>query len=49
MAVECSLSKTTIRKSSYARRMHVTAFSKRTKKVLVPSEETKRGRKVVMP
>ena len=44
-----SLRKTTIWKSSYARRMWVTALSKRTKKVLVLSEKTKRGRKVVMP
>ena len=44
-----SLSKTTIWKSSYARRTRVTTFNKRTKKVPVPSEETKKGRKVVMP
>ena len=43
------LSKTTIWKSGYARRMQVTTLSKRTKKVPVPSEETKRGQKVVMP
>ena len=44
-----SFSKTTIRKSSYARRTRVTTLSKRTKKVPMPSEETKRGWKVVMP